>query len=133
MADRRTSALSKVPLFEGLSQRQLKRLTQGTIDYEFPLGKKLVEQGQRGETLFVLLEGTARVVRGGRTVARIGPGEFFGEVAVLDQRPRSATVVADTPVRCLVLHRDDVKKMISDEPATALAMLANLASRLRGD
>jgi signal-transduction protein with cAMP-binding, CBS, and nucleotidyltransferase domain len=105
--DQRVDALGKVPLFRGLSQRQLSRILKGTLDYRFKPGKELVREAGHGETLFVILEGTARVVRRGRTIARLRAGQFFGEVAVLDGRPRTASVLAESELRCLVLHRDD--------------------------
>ena len=104
-----------------------------TSEHDYGEGAAIVRQVTRGETVFVLLEGTARVVRGGRTVARLSPGDFFGEIAVLDRRPRTADVVATAPVKVLVLHRDDLKAILADEPQAAWALLEALAGRLRGD
>ena len=81
----------------------------------------------------MLTDGKARVQKGNRTVARLSPGDFFGEIAVLDRRPRTANVVADSPVTCLVLHREDLRKVLAEEPQIAWSMLIALASRLRGD
>jgi CRP-like cAMP-binding protein len=129
----RLEALGRVPLFRGLSQRQRRRILKGTLDYRFGPGKELVREGEHGETLFVILEGAARVVRRGRTVARLRAGDFLGEVAVLDGRPRTASVVADPEARCLVLHRDELREVLAEEPRIAWAMLGALAGRLRGD
>ena len=71
------------------------------------------------------------VIRKGRTIARLGPGEFFGEISLIDRRPRVATVVADSPVRCLVLQHDDLRKLLLDDPQMAWSLLQTLASRLR--
>jgi CRP-like cAMP-binding protein len=131
--DERVASLSKVPLFRTLSQRQVRRILKGTLDYRYDAGKELVRLGEDGETLFVILEGRARVVRNRRTVARLRAGDFFGEIAVLDRRPRSASVVADTDVRCVVLHRDDLRKILAEEPRIAWSLLGTLASRVRGN
>src|SRR5438034_8838816 len=133
MKEARLQTLSRVPILAGLSRRQLRRLVARTSEHDYPEGAAIVRQGTRGETVFVLVEGTARVVRGGRTVARLSPGDFFGEIAVLDRRPRTADVVADSAVTCLVLHREDLRKVLADEPEIAWSMLSSLASRLRGE
>jgi len=94
-------------------------------------GDVIVREGGHTETLFVIVEGVAKVVRKERTIARLGPGEFFGEVSMIDRRPRVATVVADTPMRCLVLHHDGLRKLLKDDPRMAWSLLQTLASRLR--
>lgn len=129
----RPEVLANVPLFSTLSKRHLRRIVKGTLDYHYRAGRALLQEGAEGETLFVILEGTARVIRRGRTVARIGPGDFFGEIAVLNKRARTATVVADSPTRCLVLHREELRRILADEPRAAWVMLGTLASRIRGD
>ena len=126
-------ALARIPLFPSLSKRDLGRIRKGMLDYHYPAGRTIVREGDRGETLFVVLVGNARVVRGGRTLARLGPGDFFGEIAVLDKRPRTASVIADSEVRCLVLHREELRKVLADQPRAAWNMLAELAGRVRGD
>jgi CRP-like cAMP-binding protein len=133
MKEARLQTLGRVPVLAGLSRRQLRRLVARTSEHEYPEGAAIVRQGTRGETVFVLLEGTARVVRGGRTVTRLSPGDFFGEIAVLDRRPRTADVLAAEHVKVLVLHRDDLKAILEDEPQAAWALLEALAGRLRGD
>ncbi len=125
-------ALARIPLFSGLSKRHLRRILKATSDYDYKEGHTIVRQGDEGEALFVVLEGRARVVRSGRTVVRLGPGDFFGEIAVLNKRPRTASVVADSPLRCLVLHRDELRKILADEPRAAWAMLGALAARRGG-
>jgi CRP-like cAMP-binding protein len=81
--------------------------------------------------MFVLLEGRARVVQSGRTVARFGPGDFFGEISLLDGEPRSASVVAEDPVRCLVLDGRDFGDALAREPLIAIRILREMAGRLR--
>lgn len=131
--DERVEMFSRVPLFRALSQRQIRRILKGTLDYGYEPGTELVREREDGETLFVILDGTARVVRGRRTIARLGAGDFFGEVSVLDGRPRTASVVAETGLRCVVLHRDDLKAILAEEPRIAWTLLGTLAGRIRGD
>jgi CRP-like cAMP-binding protein len=133
MANERKDALGKVAMFSALSKGQLKRLWKAAGEYSYPAGHELVKEGAPGETLFAILEGKVKVVSKGRTVRRFGPGDYFGEVALFDQRPRTATVVAETPVRSVVLHREDLRKLLTKEPKASWAMLESLASRLRGD
>jgi len=102
MAADRTAALAHVPLFAHLSKRQLRGVLAQTSEYDYDQGDVIVKNGTLGHTLFVLIDGKARVVKNNRTVTRLSPGEFFGEIAVLDRRPRTASVVADSPVTCLV-------------------------------
>src|SRR2546425_9184624 len=133
MAEDRTAALAHVPLFAHLSKRQLRDVLEQTSEYEYDQGDMIVKDGTLGHTLFVLIDGKAHVQKGNRTVARLSPGDFFGEIGVLDRRPRAASVVADSPVTCLGLHRDDLRKVLAEEPQIACAMLRALAGRLRGD
>jgi CRP-like cAMP-binding protein len=133
MKEARLQTLARVPILAGLSRRQLRRVLGRTSEHDYREGATIVRQGARGETVFVLIDGTARVVRGSRTVARLSPGDFFGEIAVLDRRPRTANVVATSPVKVLVLHRDDLKAILAEEPQAAWALLEALAGRLRGD
>jgi CRP-like cAMP-binding protein len=116
-----------------MSSKHLKRLAERTLDYRYEPGKTFITQGEDGETLFVLLEGKAKIVRNNRTVARVGPGGFVGEISVLKGRPRTASVVAEEKTRCIVLHRDALRRLLADEPKAAWAMLGELAGRIRGD
>ena len=131
MADEREEALRKVPLFADLPTRQLKKIAARTGIDEYGEGTVIVREGGHGETLFVILEGTVRVVRGGRPIAKLLPGEFFGELSVIDGRPRTADVVAESDVRCLVLYRDDLKRVLTVEPAALWTMLETVTARYR--
>lgn len=128
---RSTVALSGVPLFAGFSKRHLQALADAADDVAFRPGERIVEQGNPGETLFVLLEGQAKVVRDGKVRTRLIPGDFFGEISVLDAGPRTASVVAETPVSALRLFRRTVLKMIESEPQLALGLLEGIAHRIR--
>jgi CRP/FNR family transcriptional regulator, cyclic AMP receptor protein len=125
------SALRAVPLFDGCSKRQVRRLAREADVVGFEPGRRIVEEGQTGEALFVVLEGSARVVRDGREVGALIPGDFFGELSALDGGPRTASVVAETPMETLRLFRHTLRKIVEDEPGLALGLLEGLARRLR--
>ena len=74
-----------------------------------------------------------KVVRGGRTISRLEPGEYFGEIALIDGRPRAASVIADSPVRCLALQQDELRTLLKGDPDASWALLRSLATRLRGE
>ena len=133
MTETSLAALAGIPLFAGIPKRHLRAILKRMGEYEYKDGDTILREARQGEVLFLLLEGSARVVRGGRTVARLSPGDFFGEIAVLDRRPRTASVIAASPVRCLTLHRDDLREVLAGEPVIAWSLLQALASRLRGD
>jgi CRP-like cAMP-binding protein len=120
-----------VPLFAGFSKRHLQHLADATDEVRFPAGASIVEEGNLGETLFVVLEGQAKVVRGRKVRTRLVPGDFFGEVSVLDGGPRTASVVAETPVAALRLFRHTVLELMESEPQFALALLEGIARRIR--
>jgi CRP-like cAMP-binding protein len=124
-------ALRQVPLFAELSGRQLRKVAQMTAEHRCDAGDVVVREGGRTGTLFVILEGEATVVREERTIARLGAGEFFGELSMIDGRPRVASVVAETPLECLVLRHDDLRKLVQGDPRMAWSLVHTLASRLR--
>ena len=125
--------LGAIPLFASLSKRHRRKLLRGMRVFDYEPGHAIVRQGDEGETMFVVLEGEARVVRRGRTVGRLFAGDVFGEVSGFDTRPRTATVQTVTQTTCLALHRDELRKILADEPKAAWALLGTLAKRLRGD
>ena len=123
--------LAQVPLFEGLSRRHLKQIAEHADEISFREREIIVEAGQRGGTFFVIVEGEVRVVRGDRTIARVGPGEFFGEISLLDGGPRTASVIAETPVVAIRLFKASFDKVVREEPRVAGKILAAVARRLR--
>jgi CRP/FNR family cyclic AMP-dependent transcriptional regulator len=123
--------LQRVPIFSELTPRQLRRILKVTEEYLYMDGTTIVTEGARNEQLFVILDGSVRVVRGGRAVARMSAGDFFGEISLLDGGPRTATVVAEGPVRCLVLLRKEFQEILGEMPPVAAKTLRSLASRLR--
>lgn len=133
MADRQLELLASVPLFAGSSKRQLRGVLDWTKEYRYEPGATIVHEGAKGDELFLLLEGRAVVSRSGKTLTRLTAGDFFGEMAVIDGRPRTATVVADGPVDCLVLKQKDFKALLEGDPLLAWNLLGSLAARLRHD
>jgi flavin reductase (DIM6/NTAB) family NADH-FMN oxidoreductase RutF len=125
--------LGKVPLFSALSSEDLAPILASGRERNFGEGETILREGERGDELFVIVEGAVRVEREGRVVQRLAAGEFFGEVAVLDGRPRNADVVAEVPTRCLTISREVMRHVLETEPRAAWAMLETLASRLRDD
>ncbi len=124
-------SLSRVPLFANLTPRQMRKVARSASEDSYAAGSSIVVEGGRTETLFIILEGTARITRNGRTVARRNAGEFFGEISMIDGRRRAASVVADTPMRCLVLYHDGLRKLVMDDPRMAWSLLLTLAGRVR--
>ena len=129
--DRRTELLAACPLFRGVGSEYLAALAEKATEVEFAPRHTIVRQGEIGTGFFIVVEGRVRVVRDARTLATLGPGEFFGELSVLDGQPRIAQVVAEEPTRCLALASWDFEKVLLDQPALSLAILRGLAARLR--
>lgn len=125
------TVLGGVQLFTGLGARHLNRLAEDSDELVFEPGQSIVHEGEPGEALFVVMAGQAKVVRGKRTVAHLLPGDFFGELSALDGLPRTASVVAETPVRVLRLFRHTLMKLIKDEPQVAMKLLDGIVRRLR--
>ena len=129
--DRRTELIGGCALFRGLDAGQLAAVAESATEVDFPAGRVIARQGEIGTGFFIVVDGEVRVVRDGQTIATLGPGEFFGELSVLDRQPRIAQVVAATPTRCLALASWDFEKVLLANPALTLAILRELAGRLR--
>jgi CRP/FNR family transcriptional regulator len=127
----RAELLGACPLFRGLDADGLAAVAAAAIEVDFPPDRVIARQGEIGTGFFVVAEGTVRVVRDGQLVARLGPGEFFGELSVLDGGPRVAQVVAAGPTRCLALASWDFERVLREQPGVALAVLRVVAARLR--
>jgi flavin reductase (DIM6/NTAB) family NADH-FMN oxidoreductase RutF len=125
--------LARAPMLSTLPPEILDAIMAAGEERSFEPDQPVVHEGEPGDELFVILEGEARIERGGNVLATFGPGEFFGEIAVLDGRPRSADVVAATPLRCLTVSREVLREALEREPRAAWAMLQILAGRLRED
>jgi CRP/FNR family transcriptional regulator, cyclic AMP receptor protein len=130
-ADRRAELIGGCPLFAGLGPGDLSAVAAAAIEVDFPAERVIAREGEIGTGFFIIVEGRVRVTRSGAVVARLGPGEFFGELSVLDGGPRVAQVVAETPTRCLALASWDFERVLREEPGVALAVLRVVAARLR--
>lgn len=129
--DRRSELLAGCPLFRGIDANGLAALAARATQVDFPAGHVIARQGEIGTGFFVVIDGRVRVVRDGDVVATLGPGEFFGELSVLDRMPRNAMVTAEAPTTCLALAAWDFDSVLLDQPRLTLAILRGVAARLR--
>jgi len=123
--------LKQVPLFANLSTHHLRKLASRCEVVRYPANRTVVRQGARGDSFFVIADGTATVKKGTRSIGTLGPGDFFGEMALLDGSPRSASVVATEPLVTVRLTRSEFSKAIDDNPEIARGIMAELAARVR--
>jgi len=129
--DGRTSLLAGCALFSGVGPEGLAMLAERASEVDYGPGAVIVRHGEIGTGFFVIVEGNVRVIQDGVAVARLGSGDFFGELSVLDQLPRNAQVTADGPVRCLALASWEFERVLLEHPVLALAILRGLARRMR--
>jgi CRP-like cAMP-binding protein len=130
MADAAES-LSRVPLFAGLSDKERSKLAERMGERRFSEGDTLTEQGSSGVGFFVIEEGDATVSVKGEIVRTLGPGDWFGEIALIDEGPRTATIVAGTDMRCRGMTAWEFKPFVQEHPEVAWSLLEVLAGRLR--
>jgi CRP/FNR family cyclic AMP-dependent transcriptional regulator len=123
--------LRRVPLFAGLDDRELERIADRFQERTFPEGATVLEEGASGTSFFVIGEGNATVSVGGELITNLGPGDYFGEMAVVDEGVRSASVTAATDLRSYFLTPWDFRPLVEEHPELAWALLQNLARRLR--
>ena len=123
--------LADVPLFSAASRKDLQRIARASDEIAVKAGRVLVEQGRLGHEFFLILEGKASVRRNNRKVAELGPGQYFGELSLLDKGARDATVVADTDMKLLVLGQREFLGVLDDVPSLAYKILRIMAHRLR--
>lgn len=132
MADH-TQQLKKVPLFVGISDAQLQRIANGVKERRFEPGASIISAGAAGHGFYLIVQGRAEVERDGRTVRTLGPGDYFGELALVREAPRSATVIAKEPTTCLALTRWDFKGILDANPQIAIRLLETVAARIHED
>ena len=126
-------ALTRVPLFAPLEPAERERLADEMHELEFEAGSTIIRQGERGARVlafFVVVDGEAAVVRDGDVVARLGPGDFFGEIGLFRDVPRTATVRAETDVRCFAFSAWDFRRCVQGHPQIAWQLLETLAERV---
>jgi CRP/FNR family cyclic AMP-dependent transcriptional regulator len=128
--DTKVQALKRAPLFEGLSRKELVELARVTEDLEIPPGEVLCKEGEIGQEFFVIVEGETDVTSNGKRVAARGGGDFVGEIALLEDTTRTATVTAKTPLRVFVLTRQDFRHLVRENPSVEQKVMRALARRV---
>jgi len=129
--DEVTELLTQTRLFAGVDRAGLERIAARMTELDVPADRVIVRQGEIGTGFFIVVSGAVRVVRDGDTLAELGPGAFFGELSVIDRMPRLAQVISSRATTCLALASWDFEAVIREEPSVALAILRELAGRLR--
>jgi CRP-like cAMP-binding protein len=129
--ERTIELLAATRLFAGVDADGLARIADRISELEVMAQRVIARQGEIGTGFFIIAAGSVRVIRDGATLAELGPGDFFGELSVLDGKPRNAQVVSTEPTTCLALASWDFEAVVRDQPSVALAILRELAGRLR--
>lgn len=129
--DEKIEHLQRVPVFQGCSQRQLRALARITDVVEQPAGTILTQAGEPGTEFFLIVDGTVRAEVSAQKQVQLGPGDFFGEMSLIDGGPRSATVVAETSIRLLVIDRRNFWNLLSEVPRLTHTLLVTLSRRVR--
>ena len=128
--NQKVELIKKVPLFAGLSKRELEQIAAIADEIDLREGKELTRQGKSASEFFVLLEGSADVTKDGQRINQLGDGDFFGEIALVSRSPRTATVTATSPIRTLVITDRSFRRLLEDSPEIQLKVLEALAERL---
>jgi CRP-like cAMP-binding protein len=126
-----TESLRRVPLFAGLDRKELELLAKLTKEQRYEPGATIVKSGASGHGLYIIKEGNVSVIRDGQKVASMGPGQFFGEISVLDGGPRTADVKAETETVCLTLISWEIKPLLMDNAGISYKMLLEMVKRQR--
>src|SRR6266480_2886532 len=129
--DSKIDHLAQVRMFSALSKRELTMLGRASDEIHVPAGKTLVTEGEPGHEFFLILKGSASVRRNNRKIASLGPGQYFGEMALLDRGPRTATITADADMTVLVLGQREFSGVLDEIPGVAHKILSVMAARLR--
>ena len=131
--NKKIELLRRMPLFAQFSGRELAEVAMVADELDVRAGKELTKQGRPGREFFVLVDGEADVLRDGRRVFSLAPGDFFGEIALIARRPRTATVVARTPARVLVVTDRAFRALLEKFPSMQTKVLQALAERVSRD
>jgi CRP/FNR family cyclic AMP-dependent transcriptional regulator len=132
VAPDRIELLQQVPLFADLERRELSQIAQTLKERTFPAGHTVASEGEQGVGFFVIEEGEANVTIGGEQRGRLGPGDYFGEVALIAGSDRTATVTADTELRCLGMTFWDFRPLVEENGQIAWKLLQAMAKKLGG-
>ena len=122
--------IKRAPLFAQCSRRELEEIAHIADEVDLPEGKEMTRQGASGREFFVLLEGDAEVTQDGRSINQLSTGDFFGEIALVSESPRTATVTATSPVRALVITDRSFRRLLDEQPEIQRKVLVALAERL---
>jgi CRP/FNR family cyclic AMP-dependent transcriptional regulator len=128
--DAKADLIADVPLFSRCSKHDVSEIATIADEIDVADGTVLIAEGDFGRDFYVLVEGSVDVTRGGERVASLGPGDYFGEIALLESSPRNATVTASTPLRALVVSGRDFWSLLDSAPTLQRALLESLAARL---
>ena len=128
--DAKVELISRVPLFARCSKKELRMIANLADQIEWPEGKALIKEGRPGSEFFILIEGTASVSQGGSKLRDLLAGDWAGEIALISDVPRTATVVATSPIRALVMTRGGFSQLMTDSPSIAAKVLAGLGERV---
>jgi CRP/FNR family cyclic AMP-dependent transcriptional regulator len=131
--DAKAELIRHVPLFARCSSKELAEVAGIADEIDIAEGKEVTREGERGREFVVLVEGTAEVTRDGKTINTLGSGDFLGEIAIVSDLPRTATVTTTSPVRALVIRDVEFKTLLRHQPGIAEKVLAALADRLARD
>jgi CRP-like cAMP-binding protein len=129
--DGKLELLERVPLFAGLTSEGLDEIGRITEEVDVPAGKALTHEGRHEGYFFVIVSGTVRIERGGRTINTIGAGDFLGEIALLDGGPRTATATTESPCRLLSMTHERFHELLESSPSVRTAILEAVGERLR--
>jgi CRP/FNR family cyclic AMP-dependent transcriptional regulator len=130
-ADGKVEALRSVSLFSALRQRELEQVAQLADEVDLPAGQVLMREGESGSQMFIIASGEAKIERGGREIAREGPGSFIGEMSILSEGPRTATATLTQPSHLFVLAHREFHSLMDDVPAVRTCVMDEVARRLR--
>jgi CRP-like cAMP-binding protein len=130
-ADRKLDHLSHVQMFSSLNKKELGMISRAADVVKVPAGTEIVTEGTIGHEFYLVMAGEAAVRRNGRKVTALGPGRYFGELALLDKGPRSATVIAETNMDLVVIGQREFMGVLDEVPAVAHKLLVSMAARLR--
>ena len=131
--DAKIELLKKVPLFTGCSKSELRELAKTADELDLRQGTVLTREGRPGREFFVLIDGNAEVTKKGKKIAELGPGDWLGEIALITDSPRTATVTASTPVDVLVITDRRFRSVVETMPSIAMKVLASVGERLSHD
>jgi CRP/FNR family cyclic AMP-dependent transcriptional regulator len=123
--------IAQVPLFSGIEKKKLKAMAETFTERKYDTGEVIEKEGDMGVAFYLVKDGSVEIQKGKKTIAKLGRGQFFGEMALLDRQPRSASVVASEPTTCLLMTKWNFAGFIQSQPKLALAVMRELARRLR--